>query len=382
MRLTGSRLPLARLCSWWARPEVQAPEAQAGDPDAAALGTTVHGGINQFLSSSEGPIVGLPMPAVVLFEVWRADPIAHERWAPEVRVAWDPATDTGRELDAGAHRDYSGVCPGEIAGTCDAMRVEESRVVVVDWKVTTGPDLHADPAERNLQLAFYALALARAHGTMAARVGVARIEADGVSVEWADLDALALDGTAEILRGIVAGIPTSRPRPGPHCTERWCPALAVCPAAQAASEAIVLATATGPLTVTLEIAPALLARVKLVRAAADAVEAALRELADAAGGIPLADGRVWRRREETHESIALDGPDMAEALSVLAAAGADGAVETKASASWKAVEATLRTAHPGRGEAKRALETLKEELRAKGLLRSKTVPKYEATKGG
>lgn len=378
MRLTGSRLPLATHCAWWARPEVDAPPRPSSAD--AEVGTEVHAAIAAMLAGQPEPAHS--DEADPYLRAWRTAAVARDGWRPEVAVAYDPATDTAVEVPAkGGHRDYSGLSAGIIAGTADAVRVDPAGVVVADWKCAAGIDLHADPASDNLQIAFYALALCRAHGATEARVCVVRIDADGVTEDWHDLDAAALDAVSWRVAEIVAAIPRSRPTPGPWCAERWCPALAVCPAAAASTEAMILATAPAPLAITADNAPRLLARLDLAEAACEAVRAGLRAYADAAGGIPLADGRIWRRHEEARESVALDGPAGAEALAILARHGCAGAVREKRTASWDAIRDVLREAYPGRdaAQARKELEgALRADLAGAGAIKRAIVGSYRA----
>jgi hypothetical protein len=106
---------------------------------------------------------------------------------PEVKLAYDVASRTGRVIGEGAGRDYGTPGPFEIVGSCDVLGVESRRVVIIDWK--TG---HADvePAATNAQLWFYALAACRALGKDEATVVIVYTQTS--RVDQYEIDALEL----------------------------------------------------------------------------------------------------------------------------------------------------------------------------------------------
>lgn len=378
MRVTASGLPLLSRCAWWARDDVPLPARR--ESEEAALGTVAHQAIAELL---RGHVPAVSDEAEPYVRAWRDDPVSAEHWTPETPLAWDPEADTGRILPPGPAREYGAALAGELCGTCDARRFEGGRIIVADWKCASGPDLHADPPGDNLQLGLYALALCRAHGLHKAELLLVRIDPGGVDVLTATLDVIALDALAGRLADLVESIPGARPTPGPHCTERWCPALAVCPVASVSAEALARAVAPVPLTLTVATAPALLARVALAKGWLDAAETALKALADETGGIPMPGGRVYRRCDEVRETVALhDGPGQAEALAVLAEHGFADAARQRMSCAWADVRASLVERMPGRVNAKarrEAEERLREALASRGLLTRTMIPKYRET---
>lgn len=385
MRVTGSSLPLLARCQWWARPDVDAPARPATSD--MQLGSAVHAAIESILRDEaaqlEPELDQLSEEAAPFVDVWRewwaSSPLGAGQWRAEVAFAYDPATDTARELGEVRGRAYPATKPSEIAGTVDAVLLDGARdlAIVVDWK--TGGDwdrLTADAAD-NRQLRGYALAASRAYGVETVRVVVARISEEEVSTTSRDYDALELAAAADELRRQLAAVPTAHPAPGLWC--KRCRAVAVCPATVEAVDALAPAgdpPAPVPLVVTRENAGALLGRLRAVEAACGAVEAALRAFADANGGIETTDGRRWRKTSTERSSIRLDGPEAAIALSVLDAHEVGAAVERKVSTSRAAIERAVK-ARGLKGKAATAhVEAIVDELRAAGAVRTSVVEAY------
>lgn len=152
----------------------------------------------------------------------------------EVALAYDVSTGAARELGTGIARDYSGLGPYEIPGTCDALAILPDSVVVIDHKGWES----VDAAERNVQVAFLALTAARAHRKNEATVAIVYLRGDRRVVDKAALDMFELDAFAGRVRAVHAAVGAQRQRrqrgelvdvaEGPHC--KYCPAVAVCPA--------------------------------------------------------------------------------------------------------------------------------------------------------
>lgn len=119
----------------------------------------------------------------------------------EVALAYDVATRRGRVIGENLARSYGDVGPFEIVGSADVMGVDGDAVVIADFK--TG---HADvePAVRNSQLHFYALAACRALGKDAARVHIFYTQTQ--RVDTAELDALDLAAFATDLEKLHAKV--------------------------------------------------------------------------------------------------------------------------------------------------------------------------------
>lgn len=371
MKVTGSSLPLLRKCQWWARPEVEAPP-QMPPSEAMLLGTAVHEAVEKTLL---GQAVALTSPEAsdlyrTWLEWWATSPLGKGIWEPEVAYAYDPYADAARRLGKSVARRYT-VDVNEIAGTVDAVTVNGTGALVIDWK--TGMDfagMTADAAD-NWQMRLYALAVSRTHKVDSVTIAIVRITPYGVRHTEHTLDAFELDAVAEEVKALMQAAPKSQPQPGLHCQR--CKAVSACPTTATASEAL-----TKMEQVTLEIqspeqASAALVRLRQVQAACEQMEALLKLYADTHEGIKLPSGKRWLKVPQERESINLSGPEMAAGISALSAAGVDDAVETKATTTKAAIERSLKSKGLKGKELRTATENLLSELRAAGVVRSVTV---------
>lgn len=235
----------------------------------------------------------------------------------------------GLLLGANLGRVYPEVPAHTYVGTADYYRParDEDRVVVVDLK--TGQSDVPHP-KRNLQLHMLAAAAALWEGLGEATVGILQApEGRNPWWRWHHLDALALAEVGDRLEALDARIARARKdvakgevpwadlATGDHC--QHCPARVHCPAQTA------LARRLGQdpqdvanellSTLTPESAGNVLLRVRAVRDVLKAVDAALYAYATEAGGIPLPDGRVWKKVDKTR--ACLDGPKTLDALTAL-----------------------------------------------------------------
>lgn len=387
MRPTASSLPLLASCQWWAgdavvgRPFQPTPEMLAG--------TETHAIIEARIEAEPEPVLTSDA-AAEFWQSWcrwaaaggldelRGFARVRGAWQAEQAFAYNAKADTARSFGRVRGRRYPKTSADEIAGTVDAIAVDKvaRTAVVVDWK--TGEDragLTADASE-NRQLRGYALAVSRAFDVDEVVVAVVRIKADDVTVTRCTFDALELGEAAEALRQLLAAVPTAQPKPGLHC--RRCRAVAECPATAAAADQLAPRSPEPvPLTITTDNAGALLVRLRAVQAACDQVESALREFADANGGVQLDDGKVWRKFTIERQSIRLDGPEAASALNVLDSAGVAAAVEHKSTTSRAAIERAL-TAQGLKGKAKATrADEIVAELAAAGAVRVSLVDTYK-----
>lgn len=385
MKITGSSLPLLSRCQWWARPNVDAPPRVATSD--MQLGSAVHAAIESILRDEaaqlEPELDQLADDAAPYVDAWRewwsTAPLGSGAWRAEVAFAYDPTTDTARELGEVRGRAYPATSPSEIAGTVDAVLLDRAadRAIVVDWK--TGGDwdrLTADAAD-NKQLRGYALAASRAYGVETVRVAVVRITDAEVTSTVHEYDSLDLAAAADGLRRQLDAIPTAQPAPGAWC--KRCRAVAVCPATvEAVDQLAPIAPSPEPipLVVTRDNASMLLARLRAVEAACEAVEAALRAFADANGGIETTEGRRWRKTTTERASIRLDGPEAAVALEALDRAGVTEAVEKKIGTSRAAIARVIKARGAKGKAADAAVDAIVDELRAIGAVRSTTVESY------
>ena len=144
-------------------------------------------------------------------------------WHAEQKWAYDPVTGTSRTLPKSSHRDYSQAKPGEIVGTSDV----HGNHGVDDIKTGWAPKL---PSESD-QMATLGLMHARHTGDPSDTVRIIKIDDRGVYVMSHQLDAQALDQTAEMLYDIHTKIRLeAEPSPGLHC--KYCPVRASCASAQ------------------------------------------------------------------------------------------------------------------------------------------------------
>jgi len=145
-----------------------------------------------------------------------------DQLATECAFAYDCATDSARELGH-VDRRYRDLAPYEIPGTMDLLILGPGRAVVVDYKSFA----EVDPAERNTQIATYALMVARTYGLDEVTVAIVYL-VGGRRPSIATLGPLDLDAHAARLRRLHVDVARpSAPVSGPHC--RYCPAFLSCP---------------------------------------------------------------------------------------------------------------------------------------------------------
>jgi hypothetical protein len=320
-----------------------------------------------------------------LFSVWLGSPFAGAYPLHEVAYAYDVETDTARVLPRASHRDYASVQPGEIPGTADLVHVGADRVTVADVK--SGFQPHIEPVEQHRQLRFLALAAARAYMVDAATIQILHINDGKLRATEATLNAGELDAIAAEVRRLHRAIPEAQPRPGRHCTESWCPALAVCPSTQALAATVATEAALPPphkLSVTVdsdEHALWMAAAVPAAQKFLDAVNAAWKAHVKAKGGIALPNGKVFRQVDPM-ERVTMTGRGAAEAEDRLVQLGLGDAIERKTTVSVS--KESLREAAKKMGLAGRELTAKVEEamgvLRAADCVRETPVEKYAERK--
>lgn len=237
MRASASATELLTRCQYWAREGVA--WADDGGNAYTAGGNVVDAYVNGAIGAPLRHPIPPPLPEGLSDEDRVACEHAREwlRWnarigmRAQVAYAYDPTTDTARELPAGEFRDYerNGAEPHEFCGTVDIVCMGEDLdgpfVEVTDIKREYG-----DSKDHLQQLRSLALAAARTYRVERARIRVVRIRESGVDDRddhW--LDGFDLDFHAGELRRLLASVEGSEPAPGAHCTERYCKALAACP---------------------------------------------------------------------------------------------------------------------------------------------------------
>ena len=380
MNITGSSLPLLRSCQWWARPEVIAPP-QPPPTEAMELGNTVHAMIEATIQSKRLPEAS--GEAMDLFAEWAAwwgaSAVSAEKWQAEVAYAYKPSTDTARCLGESMARKYE-VNDDEIAGTIDALELNDDHAVVIDWK--TGQDFAGMTADArdNWQLRLYALAVSRAHRVDTVKVMIVRITPHGVRTTEYTLDALELDAVAAEVASLVKAAPTSQPTPGLHC--RRCKVVAACPTTAAAETAIAPAAPVELRITSPEQASAALVRLRQVQAACEQMEAMLKTYAAEQGGIPLPNGKRYAKVTSDRELISLNHADGALGIDAINGYGAGKALETKVTTSKAALEREFKSAGLKGKELRAKMDALMAELRAAGVVRVNTVESFKEVADG
>jgi hypothetical protein len=375
--LTSSKLPLLRRCGWF--PTATWTDDAPGRP--AIVGSAVHRLAELAIDGHNRP-PGAALGAVDLEELARAyDLSAPEAarlrataahllpflaanirlgWTTEQPFAWDPRDGSGRALPKTTHRAYDGLRPGEIGTTPDVFGwlPDHETVIIMDFK--TGADV-GSPAE-NWQLMAQAAAAVDHLGAQAARLVVVYAREDATTIAETTVDLLDLEAyRVEVLAALeAAAAPDVRPTPGEWCGSytsdgAYCPARATCPAlARAlahAAPALTPPPVFGP-PENAEHAAQLVALATLAGAALRALEPALEAWADAHDGIPLPDGRTWKRHATPVDSPDLSTPHAAEVLRELGFGAA-----VRAATSWSAIKELAGPA--GESEARAALAKIR-----------------------
>jgi len=388
-RLTASGLRLAALCA----AAYALPADDAESTDAQAAGTGRHAYLDALAVAYRGDadaarataLATVPADALhratceaidvaELLELTGADVGTVETG---VQLDWDPwADDGGEHVSAAQHRAYR-TDPSRIYGTADwIVTAPDGSVVVIDFK---GSERN-DPAREHAQLAFYALAVARARGLATIGVALVYVHEDGALYadrahldEW-DLSAHAARLLDTWVRVTAARAEVDAGRPvgtatGGHCAR--CPALRVCPA----QVTLVRALASEAAQSVEDIAGGLARlsdadagraweRLQQAEAALKTIRASLTVRAGLRG-LPLPDGSHLMPVDSQRRTV-----DVEKALPVLRARfgdQADAAVER--SLSIGDVERLARQLAPGKGQ-KRAVEAVVAELAAAGAVKT------------
>lgn len=373
-KLSASGIARARHCQYWARGDVEWPAQQTSRD--ATFGTVVHEAIAITINSGERH-----EPDADAVDDADADRLSrvYDRWAewwPTARgdlwwqaekpIAWNVRTGAARWLPQGAHRDYATLDDDEIPGTIDAVAEDGERAYIVDWK--TGRQSVEAPAT-NPQLAHNGGAALIALGLDESLVTYVKLSEDAIyRPEPAPIDLMVATLERERMREILDKIPTSKPNPGPWC--QFCPLKGACPETEHhVAEVVDAASIVRRHPVSLDIrsndqAAFLLTAVDGVEAFLSELKKRLRDYADKAGGILLADGTVWSKSE-----VRTERPDLSVegALQALYALGLTEAVESKTT--WAAIK---------RCGGKEGEKAARERLKSLGAVKASVAPRYEA----
>jgi hypothetical protein len=218
---------------------------------------------------------------------------------------------------------------------------------------------------------FLALCVGRAFHVETVVASVVRLTDEGVRVHQETFGAMELDAIAAEMARLVASIPGSQPQPGSHCHEKWCPAVAACPATTKAT-AIVAPGEPMPEQITRPEQVALLRdRIAVIRAACDQREELWQTYVREHGSVPLPDGRVLCATTEERASIEVT-PE-AEAILMRLAPGSIKPTTTK-TAIANNVQRVLLSADKATVKA-RIAEVMSELSRADAI-RTKTISTF------
>lgn len=384
--VTGSKLELFERCA--AAGALPAVWTETTDDQAA--GHARH----RFLERA--PAVGRDAALAEVEECYRAqcegiDVDEVPEGVAELAFAYDVETDRARVLGQWLGRAYE-VTATEVSGTADLVCAPSAslpRWLVVDWK----GDEEVPPAATNVQLGFYALAVARVNEVDEVDVAIGYIGHDG-TIRWdrATLGPFELEAAAARVREVFARVAAARAlvasgrtpdvSKGMHC--RRCPAMAACPAMTSLARELVrdveVRTVEQEVSAVVQLTDAqageVWVRLKLARELLDGVEASLRARAEVRG-LPLPDGSRLMPIEVPQRTIT-----MAKALPVLLAKFGPQAEEAvERSLSMGAITKLARQTAPGKGQ-KKALLALLEELRAAGGLRESKFTQLRVRKAG
>ncbi len=216
---------------------------------------------------------------------------------PELALAFDVATRTGRVVGENIGRAYGDVGPFEIVGSADAIGIDGDAVVVVDFK--TGHN-DVEPAATNPQLAFYCLAAARALGKTKAIARIIYTKSN--RVDEASLDALdlaAFAGRLERLHVRSASDLAARNRGEPVSTRegswcKWCSSAPYCGSKVALIAQMAGLTVIGD-GVTSETAAVAYEQVVRIESLIRDARQRLSTFVDEQGPIDLGNGRMFGR---------------------------------------------------------------------------------------
>jgi hypothetical protein len=332
VKLSASKMGLARLCLYWTRDDVPWPEETTSP--AAEIGTWYHAVCAWTIGTALGLLpegTPIPEPPKCLSDASELTPrddanallaeldepageIGRAEIRTEVAYVYSPHGTRFVGFDIG--RDYGALEPGEIPGTADVVVLwpGESLAIVVDWK----SGQRVDSARENAQLALLALCVHEHHGVDTVEVQLRY--ADGY-VDRHTYDAFGLVDVKDEIDALIfnaSGASTNglpEPRPGLHCAARYCPICATCPRTVEALQetdavgetpalALVEVASNGSGAITGPAhAASLWHRAEAAQALLDSVVAAVKGYVDTNGPLPLGDGKELACVDETRESI-------------------------------------------------------------------------------
>ncbi len=310
--ITGSKLPIARHCTWWAREDVSYPKRERSD--AASNGVRMHDAFSSYIEHKVFPPLS-PEQRVLAdnMKVFWGQRALSSGWETEVSYALDAANFRARRLGKHLNREYGELAPGEIALTNDYQWIEAGAVALTgDWK--TGYGAHVEDPDENLQLLSAGAALAASTGSEGCQLEIAHVVADGVYPRRYFATPLVLHRAMHEIASIQKRIPDSLAKAGDHC--RWCPALGACPETQRQLAEVATARGTSaPVVwskeyVSDENDALLVDELASVKKFIEQVEDSLKERAGKRGGIRLNDGKLYKavvcRKESLDKGLVME----------------------------------------------------------------------------
>jgi hypothetical protein len=357
LRLSGSKLQLAQICSWFARDDAEWSSEPPGP--SAETGTEVQRCITQRINW------GLRTPDNELFQVWDEHFPDTTGWVSETAYALQPETGRVRFLGVDIGRKYE-IADDEIGLSLDIEYIDGDTVVVRDVK--TGRQRHLPQPSSSLQLGVGAYCAAKHRGLDKARVYYDLLSEDGVDSREATLNVWDLELIAIEVKRICRTF--TEPNPGPHCRGMYCPAYRVsCPATIEAAAEVGLARITQ--ITSPEHAGRLYCKVKAAEAMLATCKAAIDDYARSTP-IPLGDGRQYCQVERSRESIEVTP----QAEAILEDMLGTNVIEVKKTVTKKAI--TDATKLKASGKTRTALERdVMAELRRVGVVKSSIYTKLE-----
>lgn len=293
--ITGSKLPIARHCAWWAREDALYPKRESSS--AARAGTRMHDAFASYVEHRVFPPLTADQRVLAdHMRDWWGQRAAATGWEAEVSYAIDAKSAKARRLGKQLNRDYGELSRDEIALTVDYQWIESGSPVVGDWK--TGFGAHVEPARDNLQLLAGGAAVSMASGLDGCWLEIAHVTENGVrcrdNVERYFASPLVLHAAMREIAFIQANIPGSTAVSGDHC--RYCPALGNCPETSRSLKAVRPSSSVvwQAEYVSDDNDARLVEELSHVKKAIDAIERSLKERANAKGGILLPNGKIYK----------------------------------------------------------------------------------------
>lgn len=238
-------------------------------------------------------------------------------WHSEVALALDYRKRQGRLLGT-TDRDYSGLGPTEIAGTCDLFALDPDGETLIVLDVKTGRRWQGRPGA-HLQLLGYAAALAYLHKRTRVRVGWLYVKATQNPDEMEppvfvidEINAFDLELAVSRIDSIFASIEwlqqtkTIAPYAGRHCA--YCPAYRGCPSHTSMLRAFMsndVDVATEALGGVIEIGmlPVAYDRIRAMERLLEAVKIEVENAIRVVGAVPTRDGKVIGETQTTREKV-------------------------------------------------------------------------------